>query len=424
MPFIEALAVIVVFSRILGEISEFFGQPAMLGEIAAGVILGPSVLNAVHYTREIQALADLSVLLLVFLTGMDMELDSLWKAFRGRGSLVGISGFLIPMFLGIGVSFPFGLDPTRSVFMGLCIAITALPVSTRILMDMGKLQTEVGQKIISAAVFNDTASLLILGVILDAKGNHGTPGTVFKSMGLATVKVVGFMAAVVVAARIVRRYSQPLFLHSHNLFDRALRAFKGRESAFAAVLLFAIGFATLSQILGLQFIIGAFFGTMIFSYEVLGHAKFLEVRKTASDITMGFLGPIFFAGIGLEFQAASLRDWKLAAAVLAVAFVGKIWGGYAGGRLAGISKEESWALGVGLNGRGIMELVIANIALTNGFIGQRIFTILVLMAVVTTFATPFLLKRAYARIDQKEHEKALALAHNESWKSADREASH
>ncbi len=410
MPFIEALAVIVILSRVIGEISEFFGQPAMFGEIAAGVILGPSVLNAVHFTPEIQALADLSVLLLVFLAGMDTELVSLWEAFRGRGSLVGIAGFVIPMCLGIGVSFLFGLGPTRSIFMGLCIAITALPVSTRILMDLGKLQTDVGQRIISAAVLNDTASLLILGVILDAKGNNGNLETVFQSMGLAIVKVVGFMAAVIVVARVVRRYSQPLFQRSHNLFDRALRAFKGRESAFAAVLLFALGFASLSQILGLQFIIGAFFGTMIFSYEVLGHAKFEEVKKTASDITMGFLGPIFFAGIGLEFHAASLKNWELALAILAVAFAGKIWGGYVGSRLAGISKQRSWAIGIGLNGRGIMELVIANIALSNGFIGKQLFTMLVLMAVVTTLATPFLLKRAYARIQENEQEREQDLA--------------
>ncbi len=402
MPFIESLLILLVLSRTFGEISEHYGQPAMIGEIAAGIVLGPSILGAIRFTPEIQAIADLGVLLLVFLAGMDMELKTLWQNFRGRGSLVGIAGFLIPMSMGIAVSALFGLGLTRSVFIGLCIAITALPVSMRILMDLGKLQTEIGQKIISAAVFNDTTSLLILGVILDVKGNGETLGAIYRSMGLAIVKVLAFMAVVILVARVVRRYSHQLFLRSHNLFDRVLSKFKGRESAFAAVLVFVIAFATFSQMLGLQFVVGAFFGAMLLSYEVLGRAKFLEVKKTASDITMGFLGPIFFAAIGLEFAAASLRNWGLVAAILAVAFAGKIFGGYLGGRLARLSQEESWTVGFGLNGRGIMELVIANIALSNHFIGQRLFTTLVLMAVVTTFVTPFLLKRAFDRLPEEK----------------------
>ena len=398
MPFIEALLLLLLLSRTLGEVSEHYGQPAMLGEIAAGVILGPSVLGVVRFTDEIRALADLGVLLLVFLAGMDMDLPTLWKSFRGRGVFVGAAGFIFPMLLGIAVGLLFGLGTTRSILIGLCIAITALPVSVRILMDLGKIQTEIGQKIISAAVFNDVTSLLILGVILDIKGKSGGPANPFASMGLALVKAVMFMAGVVLVARVVKRYSPQRFLWSRNPFDRLLVRLKGKESAFAVVLLFVIAFASFSQALGLQFVVGAFFGSMLLSYEVLGKDKFLEVQKTASDVTMGFLGPVFFAAIGLEFDAISLRNWGLVAAVLLVAFAGKILGGYVGGRLARLTKEESWAVGIGLNGRGIMELVIANIALSNGFIGQRLFTILVLMAVVTTFATPFLLKRAYVQL--------------------------
>ncbi len=399
MPLIEALLLLVVLSRILGEISEHYGQPAMLGETAAGVVLGPSVLGLIRYTPEIRALADLGVLLLVFLAGMEMDLATLWKTFRGRASLVGIAGFLLPMLLGFAAGLVFNLGMTRAVFTGLCIAITALPVSARILMDLGKLQTDVGQRIISASIFNDVTSLLILGVILDVKARSSTPARVLLTIGTGILKTLAFMAAVILLARIVRRYSPQLFLHSHNLLDRLLVRLKGRESAFAIVLLFVVAFATFSQVLGLQFVVGAFFGSMLLSYEVLGPSKFLEVQKTASDITMGFLGPIFFAAIGLEFDAATLKHWGLVAAILIVAFAGKILGGYLGGRMAHLTKEESWAIGVGLNGRGIMELVIANIALANGFIGQRLFTILVLMSVVTTFTTPPLLKRAYARLE-------------------------
>ncbi|HEX5412931.1 MAG TPA: cation:proton antiporter [Terriglobia bacterium] len=403
MPLIEALLLLLLLSRTFGEISEHFGQPAMLGEIAAGVFLGPSLLGVVHFTDEIRAVADLGVLLLVFLAGMDMNLKTLWNSFRGRGAFVGTAGFVLPMVLGFLVGQAFHLGPTRSVFIGLCVAITALPVSVRILMDLGKVQTEIGQRIISAAVFNDVTSLLILGVILDVKVKGGGSATALASTGLALVKAVAFMAGFILAARVAKRYSPQRFLWRKDRFYQLLVRLKGKESAFAIALLFVIAFASFSQVLGLQFVVGAFFGSMLISYEVLGEARFREVQKTASDITMGFLGPIFFAAIGLEFDAASLRDWWLVTAILAAAVVGKIFGGYAGGRLAKLTPMESWTVGIGLNGRGIMELVIANIALTNHFIGQRLFTALVLMAVVTTFATPFLLKIAYTQLPAAKH---------------------
>ncbi len=388
-----------VLSRVLGEIAARFGQPAMIGEIAAGVLLGPSFLGYVHYTPEIRAIADLGVLLLAFLVGMEMDMDALWASFRGRGAWVSAGGFVVPLGLGILLGRAFGLDQTRTIFLGLCIAITALPVSIRILMDLDKLRTNVGQKIISAAVANDVASLLALGIILDVKGGSGTQASFFISMGWALCKALLFMGVIVIAARLAKRYTAGRFTRSRDTFDRLLVKVKGKESIFAVVLVFVIAFASFSEALGLDFVVGAFFGSMLLSHQILGRINFEEIQKTASNLTMGFLGPVFFAAIGLQFDASSLRNWKLVIAILVVSFAGKIFGGFIGGKLARLRNDESWALGVGLNGRGVMELVIANVARSNGFIGQRLFTILVLMAVVTTFATPFLLKRAFRRID-------------------------
>jgi Kef-type K+ transport system membrane component KefB len=370
----------------------------MIGEIMAGVLLGPSILGIVHYNPSIDAIAQLGVLLLVFIAGMEMDMEVLWASFRGRGIWVGVAGFIFPMALGILVGVIFGMNATRTVFVGLCIAITALPVSVRILMGIGKLQTDTGQRIISAAILNDITALLILGVILDVKKNGGTTSAAFVSMGFALVKAVGFMAVIVLAARLIKRFSRERFAQSREKASMLFAKLKGKESVFAIVLLFVIAFASFSEALGLHFVVGAFFGSMLLSHEMLGKARFLEIQKTASDITFGFLGPIFFAAIGLEFDAGSLRNWPLVAAILLVAFAGKILGGYAGGRMAKLTDPESWAVGIGMNGRGIMELVIANIAYSNGFIERELFTILVLMAVVTTFVTPILLKWAFSKI--------------------------
>ncbi len=411
MPLIEALLLLLVLSRVLGEIAARFGQPVMIGEILAGVILGPSVLNYVDYSTDIKAISQLGVLLLVFIAGMEMDLDALWDSVRGRGAWVSAAGFVIPLLCGILVGVGFGLDQTRTIFIALCIAITALPVSVRILMDLGKLKTEVGQKIVSAAVANDVVSLLALGIILDVKGGSGTREAFFKSMGLALAKALLFMAVVFIAARLVKRYPLGRFFRPGAAIHRFLARLKGKETLFAVVLVFVIAFASFSEFLGLDFVIGAFFGSMLLSHQLLGRANFEEIEKTASNVTMGFLGPIFFAAIGLEFDARTLEHWSLVIAILVASFVGKIFGGYLGGKLAGMRNDESWAVGAGLNGRGVMELVIANIALTNGFIGRGLFTILVLMAVVTTFATPFLLKYAYDRMASSaelRHQNAVA----------------
>jgi len=294
-----------------GEIAARFGQPVMIGEILAGIILGPSVLNYVDYNNDIKVLAQLGVLLLVFIAGMEMDLDALWKSFRGRGAWVSAAGFVIPLLCGVILGLIFHLDQTRTIFIGLCIAITALPVSVRILMDLGKLQTEVGQKIVSAAVANDVVSLLALGIILNLKGGNGSREAFFKSVGLALGKALLFMVVVFIAARLVKRYPLGRLFRPGGSMQRFFAKLNGKEALFAIVLLFVIAFASFSEFLGLDFVIGAFFGSMLLSHELLGKTNFEEIEKTASSVTMGFLGPIFFAAIGLEFDARTLENWPL-----------------------------------------------------------------------------------------------------------------
>lgn len=408
MPLIESLLLLLLASRIFGEIAERFSQPSMIGEIAAGILLGPSCLGYVQYSGEIKGIADIGVLLLVFIAGMEMDTSALWQACRGRGAWVSAAGFIVPLLAGMATGYAFGLDTTRIAFLGLCIAITALPVSVRILMDLGKLNTDIGQKIVSASVANDVIALLTLGVIIDIKSSPAGLENLFKVIGLSLTKACFLMFVVALVARLIRRYSPTRFIKTAAPFERFLDRFKGDESRFAIVLLFVIAFASLSQALGLDFVVGAFFGSMLLSHQAIGRRNFVRIKNTASSVTMGFIGPIFFAAIGLEFNGSALRDWRLVTAIIAVSFVGKIFGGYLGGRMARMSNPESWALGMGLNGRGVMELVIANVALANGFIGQQMFTTLVLMAVVTTLVTPTLLRAAFNRLEQPPVELPLA----------------
>jgi hypothetical protein len=191
----------------------------------------------------------------------------------------------------------------------------------------------------------------------------------------------------------------------------AEKNFRGKEPLFALTLLFVFAFSTLTELIGLHFVVGAFFGSMILSRRILGRENYQEVEKMASGVTMGFLAPVFFAAIGVEFQVSALTSVTVVVAVLVAAFVTKVSGGYIGGRLAGLNSPESWVMGFGMNGRGVMELVIADLALKRGFITNDLFSTLVFMGMATTVMTPMLLKWAFERAEAHAAAETLAAPH-------------
>jgi Kef-type K+ transport system membrane component KefB len=166
---------------------------------------------------------------------------------------------------------------------------------------------------------------------------------------------------------------------------------------FALFLIFVLLFSTFTESLGLHFIVGAFFASMLVDETLIGKNNHQTIVKTTSTMSMGFLAPIFFAGIGLELSLSSIQQIDLLVAVISVSFLSKIAGGFIGGILAGYPARYSYTIGVGLNARGIMELVVANIAYKSGLIDIEIFSILVIMGVFTTITTPFILKKAFGK---------------------------
>lgn len=399
MSLIVSILLLLVLSRVAAELAERFGQPAMIGEIFAGLILGPALLDIVHLSPELNAISDIGILMLVLLAGMEIELRQLVEAFTGRNVWISVMGFVVPAALGVGAGMMLGLDANRTIFIGLCIAITALPVSIRILMDIGRLQTPVGQRIVGAAIANDVLALLVLGVIVNAHATNGSWHDIAASAAMPVAKVLLFMAAVLVIGKSISRAAAMAQLQ--RIREAIGGRLKVKEPVFAATLTFVVVFAALAEALGLHFIVGAFFGSVLLSHDLLGPQKFEQARRTASAVSMGFLAPLFFAAIGLAFDPSGLSDLRVPAVVVTVAFVGKIAAGRVGGWMAGMRPAESWALGLGLNGRGIMELVVARIGLSSGLIGSGLFSVLVLMGMITTVVTPYLLKRAFEAADRE-----------------------
>jgi Kef-type K+ transport system membrane component KefB len=333
---------------------------------------------------------------LVIIAGLEINIDDIFKSLKGRNIIISIMAFFVPIFSGVAVGYFFNLDVMTTVFIGLCVAITALPVSIRILMDLGKINSEVGQKIISVAIFDDVLALSILGVLLNIKDTDMSFAAISRAGGISLVKLLVFISLLSLIYIAIKRV-----LKKGNYLEESLNKLvgilKGKEPLFALFFAFVLMFSTLTESLGLHFIVGAFFAAMLLSEKLIGKDNLHAIEKTSSNMAMGFLAPIFFAGIGLEFNFSSIGNIGLLIAVILVSYGSKIIGGYLGGTFAGLNSRVSLTLGIGLNARGIMELVIANIAYKNGLINTEVFSILVIMGVLTTLTTPLLLKRAFAR---------------------------
>ncbi len=400
IPLVILLLVLLLAARVMGEIMERLHQPALIGEVLAGIILGPSLLGLVAPSPELKVISDLGVFLLVIVAGMDVQPEDVRNSIKGKSIWIAILGFIVPILSGLIIGWVFHLDIMLTVFLSLCIAITALPVSIRVLMDLGKLNTDIGRKIISAAVFNDIVSLLVLGIILDIKSNFNNITEMTYSVGITIIKIVLLVIILATVYKLFQLARQNVVFVKKK-FELFIGFMHGKESLFAIVILFVLIFASLTELVGLHFVVGAFFAALFLSKDILGLRNFVKVRNNTNVITMGFLAPIFFAGIGVQFNFGAINNFMLLLIVLLASVLSKLIGGYFGGRLAGLGKYESIALGVGLNSRGIIELVIANIALNNGFIDRSLFSILVIMGLFTTLISPYFLKKSFTLIDKK-----------------------
>ena len=400
LPFFTNLLILLVISKVFGEIFERFKQPAMIGEIIAGIIVGPSLLNIIHRTEDIKVISELGIFLLVIIAGLEINFDDILKSLKGKNIIVSILAFFLPIFSGFAVGHFFGKKIMTTVFIGLCVAITALPVSIRILMDLGKINSYIGQKIISVAIFDDVLALTILGLILNIKDTDMEVGTIIKNASISLLKLSIFLTILSLTYFLIRKLS-----NRENYLERQLNKIllllKGKESLFAIFFVFVLLFATITESLGFHFIIGAFFAAMLINENLVGKKHLESFHNTTNGLAMGFLAPIFFAGIGLEFNISSIQNYGLLIAIILVSYFSKIFGGFIGGKIIGLNNKTSLTLGLGLNARGIMELVIANIAYKAGLIDSEIFSMLVIMGVLTTLSTPIMLKRSFKSIENE-----------------------
>jgi Kef-type K+ transport system membrane component KefB len=390
VPLLTSLLVLIVTARLLGGLFARYKQPAIVGEMIAGVLLGPTVLNFVQNTPALEGISNLAVFLVVLSAGLEMDFKEVLKAMTGKGLVIALLGFFIPLVAGIGVGVVFNMDVMRTIFLGLCISITALPVAVRILESFKMLDSDIARYCIVTAIINDVTALLALGVILSLP-DGGSVTLVVQSVLFTGSKLVLFAALVGgfnwMLARMERKG-----LPVHRIPERLVAVF-GSDALFGIVVMFVLVFASVSEILGFHFVIGAFFGALLINKELFLASRYADLKKTLASVSDGFLAPVFFASLGLAFKLTAMTSPAFVISVLLTSIVAKILAGWLGGSLVGLSSRDAWGIGIILNGRGVMELVIASIAFDHHFIGRGLFSTLILMGVVTTLLTPALFRK-------------------------------
>jgi Kef-type K+ transport system membrane component KefB len=355
-------------AKILGEVFEHLGQPAVLGELLGGVLVGPHVIGAVDADSEpvLQLLAELGVIILLFTVGLETSLGELRVVGR-PALLVGFLGVAAPFALGAALMAGLGYERGDTLFVAAAMVATSVGVTARVLRDLGALRTPPGRVVLGAAVVDDVLALLILAVVGGLAG--GDLSTV--ELTLTVLEVLVFIVVVGLAGpRVVKRVSE--LAH--------LPIVPGSPLVFA--LLLTLGLAALSETIGLAAIIGAFLAGLIFEFKK-------SVVTSQVEPIYEFLVPFFFAVTGSRLDPGVFVDPSilgLAAAVTVVAVLTKVAAGYWGSRSLG--RGDAMLVGVGMVPRGEVGLIVASIGLGLGIISVDLYGVVVAMTIVTTMVTP------------------------------------
>lgn len=397
MELFYVLLVLLLATRVLGEVFERMGQPALVGELAAGILIGAlahgfsgalPVLSTIADEPVFIAITDLGMFFLMLSAGVEMRPQDLSRASRGA-MVVASAGLLVPLALGFALGWAFlpasEVRLAQALFLGVALAITAVPVSVRVLRDLGLMDTDLGRLVVSAALVDDVLSLVLLAVLTAVVRTGELPD--LAAIGLLLAKVAAFFALAVAVGRWVL---PPI--------GRRIRGAHAAEVEFSFLMIVALAFSVLAERLSMHFIIGAFLAGLFFGRRTIADRAYRDVKRKVATITDGFLAPIFFASIGLHLDAGSLGEVPVFVIVLVVAAtVGKLAGAGGAARRVGLSQRDAVGVGIAMNARGAVELIVADIALRAGLftrpeppppLVQSLYSAVVVMAVVTTVLTP------------------------------------
>ena len=391
---ILALTLFLIVAKLLGELMLRLKQPALLGELAAGILVGPSLLGKFLFDGQIQntealnTIAELGAIFFFFIIGYsEVDLKQL-KLIAKNSFVASIPNVLLSFIFGFVIGVSWGYSAMASLFIGLALSLTAIGVAARTLMDLGRLQTDYGMLILGQAIIDALRSLLMLSLLM----LFVHPGSAFSTS--AVFILIGKFVAFFVGALIFSVFFlKPL--------TNVLSKFMIDEAKFGIMIGIILLFSYAAQMLGLHMIIGAFVAGIILSMQAEFKTKDLEYK--IYGISYGLFIPLFFAILGARVDFGALAQGGMLAVAVILAAIGvKLIGGYLGGLIIGYSSLKSWVVGCGLIPRTGVELVVVAVALDAGLIDDKMFASIVAMVTVTVFVTPFLLKFAIGKLELKK----------------------
>jgi Kef-type K+ transport system membrane component KefB/mannitol/fructose-specific phosphotransferase system IIA component (Ntr-type) len=386
--FLVGIAILLTTARVLGEVARRLRFPAVAGELAAGVILGPTLLGRLWPgsvaklfpkgapANMLSGYTLLSAVLLLTLAGLEIDLSVVVRR-RREAAATSLAGVALPMLLGFGLGWvlpsEYLVDPSRrllfSLFLGTALSISAMPVIAKTLLDLGLLKTDLGNLVMSAAMIDDLAGWLLFSLLVGPLHGHEAGWT---QLALRILAVVLFVTVVIGLGR--------------RVFDRLLGWLEEERMSAAgrvlsALIVLAVFGAAITQAIGIHAVFGAFIVGV-----AIGDSPRLraETRAVVHELVSNVFAPVFFAAVGLRVDfVAAFEPW-LVLEVIVLACIAKVIGCTLGARSTGLGWREAVSVGFAMNSRGAMEIILALIALEAGLIKAPVFVALVLMALVTS----------------------------------------
>ena len=406
------ILLLVVLARVLGEVMLRLRQPAVMGHLLAGILLGPSVLGLVWPGAEhllfpsdpvqkamISGISQFGILMLLLLAGMETDL-ALVRRVRRAAISVSTCGIAIPFLAGflLGLWLPASLlpDPGKRVvvalFLGTALSISSVKIVATVVRDMGFLRRDIGQVILASAIVDDTIGWIIIAITLSLAS-----GGAFDWLAVAK-SAFGALAFLALSFTFGRRVVFKLIQWTN---DHA----RGEAPVVATILVVMAAMASITSVIGISTVLGAFVaGILIGDSPILTR----QIDEQLRGLTAGLFMPVFFGLSGVNADLTVLADGRLALLTLllvAIASIGKASGAFAGSWLGGLSLPQSLALACGMNARGSTEIIVASIGLSIGVLSQNLFTMIVAMAFITTTAMPPTLRWALARLPMDDGER-------------------
>lgn len=405
------LFLLLLFARVFGELFQRIGQPTVVGEILAGVVLGPSLLGAIPVfsdlmisqsstgTNLLEVVSLIGAMLLLLITGLETDL-ALIKHHSKSAFGTALGGLFFPLIFGFLFCYfiPDSLlvDPSQrtvfSLFLATAISVSAIPVIAKVLIDLNLIRRDIGQITIAAGMIDDTAAWILLSIVLGLiEVGVVTAENVFISVG----KVLAFLSISFIAGKWLASKAVSL----------AQNSIQSRYKFLTILILFSFGFGAIAQSLKLEAVLGAFVAGIIFS-RIPAVPK--EAIERIESFTFGIFAPIFFAAAGLKVSLEPLLNADLfiiGIGMIVIATISKVTGAYIGARL--VAKVDHWtalSFGSGLNARGAIQIIVATIGLSLGIISKEIFSLIIIMAVVTSIMAPFMLRYTLKKVKPKEEE--------------------